>query len=444
MIAAPTTATILGDYGADVVKVEMPGTGDFVRRFGRQKDGQGLYWKALSRGKRSVALDLRRPEGRDLVLRWVEQFDVLIENFRPGTLERWGLAPTDLRAANPRLVVLRVTAYGQDGPYRDRPGFGTLAEALAGLASVSGFEDRPPLLPAYPLADIMAGNLGATAVLAALVRRSATGTGDTIDLAIYEAALKLVEINVLEYQQTGSEHGRSGNRYGPAAPRGSYQCRDGLWIALSGSTQPMAQHVLRTIGGEQLVEDPRFRTNADRVRHVQELDDLIAGWCRTRDRDDAIAELTAGGCAVGPLESVATMLDNPQVRHRGSIVTVEDDDLGPLAMTNVYPAFQDGGTAVGRPGPAHVGADTDDVLAADLGLGPEELAALRETGVTTGPPTVPRIPETPIISASMQSSSGPIQVISAPAVACLRGGADRRQAVGEPDGAEALRPHTRG
>lgn len=389
MIAAPTTATILGDYGADVVKVEMPGTGDFVRRFGRQKDGQGLYWKALSRGKRSVALDLRRPEGRDLVLRWVEQFDVLIENFRPGTLERWGLAPADLRAANPRLVVLRVTAYGQDGPYRDRPGFGTLAEALAGLASVSGFEDRPPLLPAYPLADIMAGNLGATAVLAALVRRSATGTGDTIDLAIYEAALKLVEINVLEYQQTGSEHGRSGNRYGPAAPRGSYQCRDGLWIALSGSTQPMAQHVLRTIGGEQLVEDPRFRTNADRVRHVQELDDLIAGWCRTRDRDDAIAELTAGGCAVGPLESVATMLDNPQVRHRGSIVTVEDDDLGPLTMTNVYPAFQDGGTAVGRPGPAHVGADTDDVLAADLGLGPEELAALREAGVTTGPPTVP-------------------------------------------------------
>lgn len=389
MIAAPTTATILGDYGADVVKVEMPGTGDFVRRFGRQKDGQGLYWKALSRGKRSVALDLRRPEGRDLVLRWVEQFDVLIENFRPGTLERWGLAPADLRAANPRLVVLRVTAYGQDGPYRDRPGFGTLAEALAGLASVSGFEDRPPLLPAYPLADIMAGNLGATAVLAALVRRNATGTGDTIDLAIYEAALKLVEINVLEYQQTGSEHGRSGNRYGPAAPRGSYQCRDGLWIALSGSTQPMAQHVLRTIGGEQLVEDPRFRTNADRVRHVQQLDDLIAGWCRTRDRDDAIAELTAGGCAVGPLESVATMLDNPQVRHRGSIVTVEDDDLGPLAMTNVYPAFQDGGTAVGRPGPAHVGADTDDVLAADLGLGPEELAALREAGVTTGPPTVP-------------------------------------------------------
>ena len=389
MIAAPTAATILGDYGADVVKVEMPGTGDFVRRFGAQQQGQGLYWKALSRGKRSVALDLRRPEGRDLLLRWVQHFDVLVENFRPGTLERWGLDPADLRAVNPRLVVLRVTAYGQDGPYRDRPGFGTLAEALAGLASVAGYEDRPPLLPAYPLADIMAGNLGATAVLAALAHRHATGVGDTIDLAIYEAALKLVEINVLEYQQTGHEHGRTGNRYGPAAPRGSYECRDGRWIALSGSTQPMAQHVLRTLGGEELVEDPRFRTNADRVQHVHELDELIAAWCRTRDRDDAIAELTAGGCAVGPLETVATMLDNPQVRHRGSIATVEDPELGPLAMTGVYPSFAEGLTRVGRPGPAQVGADTDAVLAEDLGLGAEELAALRAAGVTTGGTSVP-------------------------------------------------------
>lgn len=385
MIAAPLAATILGDYGAEVVKVEMPGTGDFVRRFGAQKDGQGLYWKALSRGKQSVALDLRKPEAKDLLLRWIERFDVLVENFRPGTLERWGLSPVDLRAANPRLVVLRVTAYGQEGPYREQPGFGTLAEALAGLASVSGFEDRPPLLPAYPLADIMAGNLGATAVLAAVQRRHATGTGDTIDLAIYEAALKLVEINILEYQQLGREHGRTGNRYGPAAPRGSYQCRDGLWIALSGSTQPMAQHVLRTIGGEELVHDPRFATNVERVAHVHELDELISAWCASRDRDDALAELTAGGCAVGPLESVATMLDNPQVRHRGSVATVEDPDLGPLAMTGIFPAFQDARTRIGRPGPAHVGADTDAVLGRDLGLDAAQLAELRAAGVTDGP-----------------------------------------------------------
>lgn len=385
MIAAPLAATILGDYGAEVIKIEMPGTGDFVRRFGAQKDGQGLYWKALSRGKASVAFDLRRSEAKDLIMRWIEQFDVLIENFRPGTLERWGLSPTELRKANPRLVVLRVTAYGQEGPYRDQPGFGTLAEALAGLASVSGFEDRPPLLPAYPLADIMAGNLGATAVLAAIQRRHTTGTGDIIDLAIYEAALKLVEINILEYQQLGSEHGRTGNRYGPAAPRGSYQCRDGLWVALSGSTQPMAQHVLRTIGGEELVCDPRFLTNVDRVQHVNELDDLITAWCATRTRDEALTELTAGGCAVGPLETVATMLDNPQVKHRASIATVDDPDLGPLAMTGIFPKFKDAKTRIGRPGPAQIGADTDDILARDLGLDVAQLAALRTGGITDGP-----------------------------------------------------------
>ncbi|MDN5895107.1 MAG: CoA transferase [Nocardioides sp.] len=393
MIAAPLAATTLGDYGADVVKVEMPGTGDFVRRFGVQKDGQGLYWKALSRGKHSVSLDLRSEAGKEIIRQWIPQFDVLVENFRPGTLERWGLAPADLRDLNPRLIVLRVTAYGQEGPYRDQPGFGTLAEALAGLASVSGFEDRPPLLPAYPLADVMAGNLGATSVLAAVNRRHATGTGDTIDLAIYEAALKLVEVNILEYQQLGSEHGRTGNRYGPAAPRGSYQCRDGQWIALSGSTQPMAEHVLRTIGGDQLVADPRFLSNSDRVRHVHDLDDLIAAWCAERERDDALAELTAGGCAVGPLETVATMMDNPQVSHRGSIATVEDPDLGPIQMTGIYPSFQDATTAIGRPGPAHVGADTDLVLARDLGLDMEQLAALRSAGVTDGPDTAPGDPQ---------------------------------------------------
>lgn len=385
MIAAPLAATILADYGADVVKVEMPGPGDHVRRFGAQKDGQGLYWKALSRGKRSVALDLRHPEGKELLRRWVSEFDVLVENFRPGTLEKWGLAPDDLRALNPRLIVLRVTAYGQEGPYAAQPGFGTLAEALAGLAAVSGFEDRPPLLPAYPLADIMAGNLGATSVLAAVQRRHVTGTGDVIDLAIYEAALKLVEINILEYQQLGTEHGRTGNRYGPAAPRGSYQCRDGLWIALSGSTQTMAVNVLRTIGGEELVADPRFTTNTERRQNVEALDALISAWCAERDRATALAELTAGGCAVGPLESVATMVDNPQVAHRGSIATVEDPDLGPLAMTGIYPRFQDAQTSIGRPGPAAVGQDTDDVLARDLGLSADELARLREAGVTDGP-----------------------------------------------------------
>jgi crotonobetainyl-CoA:carnitine CoA-transferase CaiB-like acyl-CoA transferase len=382
MIAAPLTASLLADYGADVVKVERPGTGDFVRRFGAQKDGEGLYWKTLGRNKKSVALDLHSTEAQALMRRWIPQFDVVIENFRPGTLERWGLAPSELRQQSAGLIVLRVTAYGQAGPYRDRPGFGTLAEAMSGLAALSGFPDRPPLLPAFPLADIMAGHLGAAAVLAAVERRHHTGEGDCLDLAIYESALKLIELNVIEYDQTGVEHGRTGNRIGSTAPRGSYECADGLWLALSGSTQPVAERVLRTVGGESLVADPRFLTNADRVAHAAELDEYISAWCGSRDRETAIREFTAMGCAVGPLETVRTMLENPQVVDRGSITTLPDPRLGPIAMTNVYPRFESADCALRSTGPAVVGQHTDEVLGRDLELSDEELAALRRRGIT--------------------------------------------------------------
>lgn len=389
MIAAPTTATILADYGADVVKVELPDVGDSVRQFGGQKSGQGLYWKALGRGKRSVALDLRTTEAKQLLIDWVPQFDVFIENFRPGTLERWGIGPEVLHAAHPQLVILRATAYGQDGPYREQPGFGTLAEALVGIPSVSGFEDRAPLLPAFPMADIMAGSLGASAVLAAVRGRQYTGRGDIIDLAIYEAALKLMEINILEYQQLGIEHKREGNRYGPAAPRGSYACRDGRWIALSGSTQATARNVLFAIGGRELVDDERFQTNADRRENIEDLDRLIAEWCRLRDRDDALALLNSNGCAVGPLETVPSMMSNPQIVHRGSIVTVDDSELGPLAMTGSYPRFSSARTGVGEPGRSEIGADTEDVLTRDLELDKNALENLWSAGAIGLPRRVP-------------------------------------------------------
>lgn len=387
MIAAPLSASLLADYGCEVVKVENPATGDHLRHFGAQKDGHGLYWRALARGKRSVALDLRKEPVQRLVRSWVGTFDVVIENFRPGTLERWNLDPTTLLEEHPGLVVLRVTAYGQQGPYRERPGFGTLAEAMAGLASVSGFSDRPPLLPAYPLADIMAGQLGAAAVLAALRAKDRTGQGEIIDLAIYEAALKLLEVNVLEYDQLGQEHQRLGNSYRAAAPRGSYLCGDQEWLALSGSTQSVAMRLLRAIGGEELAADPRFATNADRTANVQELDRVIGQWCATRTRDEAITELTAAGCAVGPLESVRTMLENPQVVARGSITTVPDPDLGPLRMTNVFPIFTHHRAEVPEPGPAAVGGDTEAVLGADLGLTDHQVRAALEGEGEWGPAT---------------------------------------------------------
>jgi crotonobetainyl-CoA:carnitine CoA-transferase CaiB-like acyl-CoA transferase len=380
MIAAPLAGTLLGDWGADVVKVEQPGVGDHLRRFGAQRLGEGLYWKTLGRSKRSVALDLHQPDAQALLRRWAPAFDAIIENFRPGTLERWNLDPQAMLERSPRLVVLRTTAFGQDGPYRNRPGFGTLAEAMSGLAAVTGFPDRPPLLPAYPLADVLAGYLGAAAILAALLRREHTGAGEIIDLAIYEAALKTIESQVVEYDQNGTLHPPQGNRIGDSAPRGAYICADGKWLALSASTQSIAERVLRVVGGETLAADARFRTNLDRLAHIAELDEFVSAWCARFPREDALAVLDAANCAAGPLENVATMLDNPQVVARESIVFVDDPVLGPIRMSNVYPRFMSAHAPPLAPGPSRVGEHTREVLAADLGIDETEFERLAVAG----------------------------------------------------------------
>ncbi|MBV9440720.1 MAG: CoA transferase [Candidatus Eremiobacteraeota bacterium] len=380
MIAAPTTAATLADFGADVVKIEKPGTGDHARRYGPQRDGVGLYWKALGRNKRSVALDLHHPEAQALLLRWLPGFDVFIENFRPGTLERWNLGPEQLHAAAPHLVVLRMTAFGQLGPYHDRAGFGTLAEAMSGLPSISGWDDRPPLLPAFPLADVMAGQLAAAAVLAAYVRRLGGGDGETIDFAIYEAVMKLVESQIVEYAANGTLHARLGNRMEDVAPRGAYRCGDGRYVALSGSTQEVAQRVLRTIGGDPLVDDPRFRTNVERVQNAEALDELIEEFCGRHSRDEAIAALTGAGCAAGPLETIDSLFENPQIVARGSLVTLADPELGTVTIENAIPRFARAGAPELRPGPTEVGAHTAEVLSHDLGLDEAELRRLAASG----------------------------------------------------------------
>ncbi|MDB5039598.1 MAG: L-carnitine dehydratase/bile acid-inducible protein [Candidatus Eremiobacteraeota bacterium] len=381
MIAAPSTAAMLADFGADVVKLERPGDGDHVRRYGARKNGIGLYWKALGRNKRSVALDLHHAGAQALLLRWLPTFDIFIENFRPGTLEKWNLSPERMLAAAPHLVVLRMTAFGQTGPYRDRAGFGTLAEAMTGIAAVSGYDDRPPLLPAFPLADVMAGQAAAAAVCAAYARRLRTGDGDVIDFAIYEAVMKLVESQITEYAANGTLHARLGNRMEDTAPRGAYRCADGGYVALSGSTQEVAERVLRTIGGDALVADPRFRTNVERVANGAALDALIEGFCSARSRDDAIEAFTRAGCAVGPLESIASVMDNPQIVARGSLTRLADPDLGEVVVNNAFPHFARAGAPELRPGPTTVGADTADVLAGDLGLREEELDDLAARGI---------------------------------------------------------------
>jgi crotonobetainyl-CoA:carnitine CoA-transferase CaiB-like acyl-CoA transferase len=384
MIAAPLAASLLADYGAEVVKVERPGTGDFVRKFGAQKGTEGLYWKTLSRNKKSVALDFHHPEAQNLIKEWLPKFDVLIENFRPGTLERWGLSPEELLKVAPHLVILRVTAFGQTGPYKNRPGFGTLAEAMSGIAPVSGFEDKPPLLPAFPLADIMSGYLGASSTLAAVIRAQKTKKGEVIDLAIYEAIMKLVELQIIEFDQNGTLHRRMGNQFGDAAPRGAYQCKDDLWIAMSASTQPVAERVLRAVGGEELLNDPRFKTNATRLLHADELDEYISNFCRQYPRDEAISIFEKHQCAVGPLENVQSMLENPQVVSRNSVITVEDPVLGPVRMANAFPHFTRSVDASLETGPSKVGQNTFETLKKDLNLSDEVLQSWAADGLITG------------------------------------------------------------
>lgn len=377
MIAAPLAASILCDYGASVVKVEQPGTGDHVRRFGHQVKGHGLYWKALNRGKETVALDLRLPRVQAVVREWLPQFDILVENFRPGTLGRWGLGPRVIAEVAPRLIVLQVTAYGQTGPYRDRPGFGTLAEGMTGIVAASRQGDRPQL-PPYPLADVMAGQLGAAAVLAAVHRRHVTGCGEYLDLAIYEAALRLVELDVLKAGLGSGAPADAGQveTTNAAAPRGTYRCSDGTWIALAASTQEVARRVLTAVGGDELAGDERFATNAGRLRHNDVLDALIQNWCAQRDQRSVIEQLSNSGCAVGPVETFTTMLDNPQVVARGSVVRASDPDVGSLAMAAVAPRFGNERTPVPQPAPGIVGRDTVQILSRDLGLSPDQVRAL--------------------------------------------------------------------
>jgi crotonobetainyl-CoA:carnitine CoA-transferase CaiB-like acyl-CoA transferase len=385
MIAAPTTAAMLADFGAEVIKLERPGSGDHARRYGAQRGGIGLYWKSLGRNKRSVAFDLHGAEAQELLLRWLPSFDVFVENFRPGTLERWNLGPERLLAAAPHLVVLRMTAFGQDGPYRDRAGFGTLAEAMTGIAAVSGYDDRPPLLPAFPLADVMAGQAAAAAVCAAYAHRLRTGEGEVIDFAIYEAVMKLVESQITEYAANGTLHQRLGNRMEDTAPRGAYRCADGRYVALSGSTQEVAERVLRTIGGDALAADRRFRTNADRVANGEALDALIQRFCNTLPRDEVIDVLTRAGCAVGPLESIDSVFNNPQIAARGSLVTLRDPDLGEVVINNAFPRFARAGAPPLEPGRTQVGADTAEVLGRDLGLDEAELRRLHAVGAIAEP-----------------------------------------------------------
>ncbi|MCI2420205.1 CoA transferase [Saccharopolyspora sp. K220] len=379
LFAGPSAAMLLGDFGADVIKIEHPRRGDPARGHGVLKDGVGLWWKTLSRNKRTAAVDLSQSDGQAVLRRLAETSDVLIENFRPGTLERWHLAPADLLEINPRLIVARMTGFGQFGPMAAQPGFGTLAEAMSGFAASTGEPDGPPVLPPLALADGIAGLAMAYAIMVAVRAREGSGHGQVIDMAIIEPILGLLGPQMTAYRALGVVPKRTGNRSNSNAPRNTYRTRDGRWLAISTSTQSIAERVMTLVGRPEIAEQPWFSTGAGRVAHVEELDAAVASWIAERDADEVIAAFTEAQAAIAPIYDVADIAKDPQYAALGTFVDLPDEELGSVTLQNVL--FRLSGTPgeVRWPGPP-LGKHTDEVLA-ESGYAAEQIEELRRTGV---------------------------------------------------------------
>ncbi|MEV7225799.1 CoA transferase [Polymorphospora sp. NPDC051019] len=382
ILAGPLCCQILGDFGADVVKVEHPVAGDSMRGHGSAKDGHPLWWKEISRNKRTIGLNLSAPDGAALLLRLAERADVLVENFRPGTLERWGIGPAELHRVNPRLVIVRITGFGQTGPYAARAGFGTLAEAMSGFAHLTGAPDGPPTLPAFGLADSICGIAASSAVMMALWHRDrpgagdTTGTGQVIDMNLLEPIMTAVGPGPTVYDQLGVVGTRNGNRSVNNAPRNTYRTKDGAWVAISTSAQTIAERVLHLVGHPEVIDEPWFRTGAGRAAHADELDGYVGAWIGERTRDEVADAFATAGAAVAPVYTAKDIVEDPHVQATEMITTVDDPDLGPMRMHNVMWRMARTPGRIRFTGRAP-GADTEALLVDELGCDPSEIADLR-------------------------------------------------------------------
>jgi crotonobetainyl-CoA:carnitine CoA-transferase CaiB-like acyl-CoA transferase len=376
LVAGNMLSLQLADFGADVIKVEPP-SGDPLRDW-RDGDRQ-LHWKTYARNKRSVVLNLRQPAARDALVRLVATADVFIENYRPGTLEEMQLGPDILLRANPDLIIVRISGFGQTGPYASLPGFGTLVEAMSGFAARTGFPDREPVLPPFALADMVAGLYGAFATMTALrARDHHKARGQVIDVSLLEAIFSVLGPEASIYQLTGKLKERAGSGSNTSSPRNVYRCRDGSYVAMSASTETMARRVFQAIGRPDMIEDPRFRSNSDRLKHRALVDDAVGAWFATRTCDDALRLMRDANVTVGPVYSIADAMLDPHFHEREIIVAVEDGELGRVPMHNIVPRLSETPGAWRRPAPL-LGEQTDAILA-EVGFTPEMIARLRKQG----------------------------------------------------------------
>lgn len=380
LVCGNVLSLLLADFGADVIKVENPRGGDPLRAW--HTAGVGLFWKVYGRNKRSLALDLSVDAGRNVLLRLVESADIVIESFRPGTLEAWCIGPDVLLARNPRLVIVRISGFGQTGPYRLRPGYGTLVEALSGFAAKNGFPDREPLLPNLPLADMVAGVFGAYATLVAMHARSNGAPGQVIDLALLEPLMSILGVDPAIFALTGERPMRTGNGGKTAAPRNVYRAADGRYVAISAPMQSMSERLFVTIGRPELNADPRFRTNSSRVRHVGELDAIIAAWVAERTQAEVLMTFDQAGVTAAPLYEVDQLIDDPHVLSREVLVNMADVEIGSVLMQNIAPRL--GGTPGCMRRPAPLLGEHGIAVLREAGFQPDEIVAVSASGILDG------------------------------------------------------------
>jgi formyl-CoA transferase len=379
LIAGPFAARTLADFGAEVIKIETPDGGDPLRKWRLLKDGTSVWWQVQSRNKRSLALDLREAEGQAVVRQLAAEADVLIENFRPGAMEGWGLGPDALLAANPRLVMLRISGYGQSGPYRNRPGFGVVAEAMGGLRHLTGEPGRVPVRVGVSIGDTLAALHGVIGVLLALHHRNASGRGQVIDVALYEAVFNCMESLLPEYAAFGAVRGPAGSALPGIAPTNAYRCQDGAYALIAGNGDSIFRRLMTLIGREDLANDPALADNAGRVARGAELDAAIGAWTAQRPVDDVLAALAQAAVPAGRIYTIADIAADPHYQARGMLQQVRMDDGSTLAVPGVVPklSLTPGGHRRNAP---TLGQDTDAVLR-EIGLTPQQVQALKERGI---------------------------------------------------------------
>jgi crotonobetainyl-CoA:carnitine CoA-transferase CaiB-like acyl-CoA transferase len=382
MLAAPFCASILGEFGAEVIKVEMPRTGDPLRRFGTMTEtGSTLNWLNESRNKKSITLDLRRPAGADILRRLVADCDILVENFRPGTMDRWGLGYDALKAANDDLIMVRISAYGQDGPYRDRPGFARVAHGFSGLAFLAGEADGSPVVPgSTSLADYITGLYGALGALLAYTSRERHGIGQTVDIALYEGVFRMLDELAPAYARNGFVRRRMGADTVNAVPHSHYQTLDRQWVALACSTDKMFERLAAVMGRLDLVAADRFATVAQREAGRDDVNRIVAEWIGALTRDDVLQRCLGGDVPIGPVNDIADIFADPHVQARGDLITMDDPRAGEVVIPNVVPRLSETPGRLRSLGP-DLGQHNHEIYAGDLGFSEEEIRRLADDGV---------------------------------------------------------------